>query len=68
MAQFRIVQKPSIVDPRKAMYEVQEKELLWWCYRNVFHDVKNAEEWIINALESLDRPFVKTCVVSEYKS
>ncbi len=67
MARFRIVQKPSILDPRRPTYEVQEKELWWWNFRNVFNDLNEAEEWTIKLIESLDRPFVKTCVVGEYK-
>jgi phage pi2 protein 07 len=67
MPQFRIVQKPSGLDPRKPMYEVQEKELWWWNFRNVFHDLEEAEQWTIKTIESLERPFVQTCVVSEYK-
>jgi hypothetical protein len=49
------------------MYEVQEKELWWWNFRNVFNDPNEAEEWTITMIESLGRPFVKTCVLSEYK-
>ena len=67
MARFRIVQKPSIMDPRIPMYEVQEKELWWWNFRNVFNDLNEAEEWTIKLIESLERPFVKTGVVGEYK-
>ncbi len=67
MARFRIVQKPSILDPRRPTYEVQEKELWWWNFRNVFNDPNEAEEWTITMIESLGRPFVKTCVLSEYK-
>ena len=67
MARFRIVQKPSVMDPRIPMYEVQEKELWWWTFRNVFNDLNEAEEWTIKLIESLERPFVKTCVVGKYK-
>jgi phage pi2 protein 07 len=67
MARFRIVQKPSILDPRRPAYEVQEKELWGWNFRNVFNDLNEAEEWTIKLIESLERPFVKTCVMSEYK-
>jgi len=67
MARFRIVQKPSVMDPRIPMYEVQEKELWWWNFRNVFNDLNEAEEWTIKLIESLERPFVKTGVVGEYK-
>jgi phage pi2 protein 07 len=67
MARFRIVQKPSAMDPRRTMYEVQEKEFWWWTFRNVFNDLNEAEEWTIKLIESLERPFVKTCVVGEYK-
>ena len=67
MARFRIVQKPSVLDPRRPMYEVQEKELWWWNFRNVFNDLNEAEEWTIKLIESLERPFVKTCVMSEYQ-
>jgi len=67
MARFRIVQKPSVVDPRRPMYEVQEKELWWWNFRNVFNDLNEAEEWTAQLIESLERPFVKTRVVGEYK-
>jgi phage pi2 protein 07 len=67
MARFRIVQKPSILDPRRPTYEVQEKEFWWWTFRNVFNDLNEAEEWTIKLIESLERPFVKTCVVGEYK-
>ena len=67
MARFRIVQKPSVMDPRRTMYEVQEKEFWWWTFRNVFNDLNEAEEWTIKLIESLERPFVKTCVVGEYK-
>jgi hypothetical protein len=67
MARFRIVQKPSGLDPRKPMYEVQQKEFWWWNFRNVFHDPNEAEEWTIKMIESLERPFVKTCVMSEYQ-
>jgi len=49
------------------MYEVQEKEFWWWNFRNVFHDLNEAEEWTIKIIESLERPFVKTCVMSEYQ-
>jgi hypothetical protein len=67
MARFRIVQKPSVMDPRIPVYEVQEKELWWWTFRNVFNDLNEAEEWTIKLIESLERPFVKTGVVGEYK-
>lgn len=67
MARFRIVQKPSGLDPRKPMYEVQQKEFWWWNFRNVFYDPNEAEEWTIKLIESLERPFVKTCVMSEYQ-
>jgi len=67
MARFRIVQKPSVMDPRRPMYEVQEKELWWWNFRNVFNDLNEAEEWTVQLIESLERPFVKTRVVGEYK-
>jgi hypothetical protein len=67
MARFRIVQKPSVLDPHRPMYEVQEKELWWWNFRNVFHDLNEAEEWTIKIIENLERPFVKTCVMSEYQ-
>ncbi|MFZ9327618.1 MAG: hypothetical protein ACO24H_09230 [Polynucleobacter sp.] len=67
MARFRIVQKPSYLDPCKPMYEVQEKELWWWNFRDVFYDLNEAEEWTIKMIESLERPFVKTCVLGEYK-
>jgi hypothetical protein len=67
MARFRIVQKPSALDPRRTIYEVQEKYLLWWQYLNTFLDLNEAEEWTIQKIESLERPFVKTCVVASYK-
>jgi hypothetical protein len=67
MARFRIVQKPSVLDPCKPMYEVQEKELWWWNFCNVFYDLNEAEKWTVKKIESLERPFVKTCVLGEYK-
>ncbi len=46
---------------------MQEKELWWWNFRNVFHDLNEAEEWTIKIIENMERPFVKTGVVGEYK-
>ena len=68
MARFRIVQKPSLLDPRVARYHVQQKVMWWWEDRFMhFASVEEAEELIINTLEAMDRPFVKTYVMSEYQ-
>ena len=67
MARFRIVQKPSILDPREARYQIQEKVMWWWEDRfTYFVSFKEAEDLIIKTLEAMDRPFVETRVVQEY--
>jgi hypothetical protein len=68
MARFRIVQKPSILDPRVARYQIQEKVMWWWEDRLMhFASFKEAENLIIKKLEAVDRPFVETRVIQEYQ-
>ena len=68
MARFRIVQQPSILDPREVRYQIQEKVMWWWEDRfTYFVSFKEAEELIIKTLEAMDRPFVETRVVQEYQ-
>ena len=67
MARFRIVQRPSILDPQTARYHIQEKVMWWWEDRFThFASFKKAEDLIIKTLEATNRPFVETRVVQEY--
>ena len=63
MARYRIMQRPSYCTPSRAVFEVEERFLFWWEYRDLFFTLEEAEQCI--AQLRLAKP-VERKIVKEY--
>ena len=44
MARYRIKQRPSFTTPGNAIFETEERVLLWWEYRGLYGSLRQAEQ------------------------
>ena len=65
MARYRIVQRPSYVDPRQAIFLVEKRDFIWWKHVGVSMSLEEAEQRVAE-LQRAGRNRVETKVVKEY--
>ena len=63
MARFRILQRPSHAVAGKAVYEVRERDWIWWEYRGLYGSLHEAEQRVTE-LQACNPTAIK--VVKEY--
>lgn len=65
MARYRILQTPCYLEPRKAEYEVQQKQLLFWEHAGTCKTLNDAEELVRQLKDAAKNP-IKRKVVKAY--
>ena len=65
MARFRIVQRPSYIDPTQIRFDIEEKTWWRWQYVTFEFNLEDAETYILN-IESIRKNRVKAKVIKEY--
>jgi len=63
MARFQILQRQSNVVAGKALYEVRERDWIWWEYRGIYGSLHEAEQRV---KELQNAALVETKVIKEY--
>lgn len=63
MARFQILQRQSYAVAGRALYEVREREWIWWEYRGIYGSFDQAEQRV---KELQNCTPVKTKVMKEY--
>lgn len=65
MARFRILQRPSVTDPTKPRFDVQEK--IWWSWELIDFTwtIEEAEQLLLKVNNARNNP-VETKVIKEY--
>jgi hypothetical protein len=65
MARYRIVQRPSYVNLKQAIFLVEERDFNWWKYVGLSLSLEGAEQRVAE-LQRAGRNQVETKVVKEY--
>ena len=65
MARFRIVQRPSVTDPSRARFDVQEKVLWWWELIDFAWTIEEAKQLFLK-IKSARENAIETKVIKEY--
>jgi len=65
MARYRIVQRPSYVNPRQIFFTVEQREFIWWTHVGLTLSLEEAEQRVAE-LQEAERYPVETKVVKEY--
>ena len=65
MARYRIVQRPSYLDLKEAIFLVEERDFIWWKHVGLSMSLEEAEQRVA-ALQRAERNQVETKVVKEY--
>jgi hypothetical protein len=65
MARFRIVQRPSVCDPERARFDIQEKILWWWEFIDFGWTIEGAEQLLLK-IKSARGNVIETKVIKEY--
>ena len=63
MARFQILQRQSYAVAGRALYEVRERDWIWWEYRGIYSSLHEAEQRV-KELQNFTP--VKTKVIKEY--
>ena len=63
MARYRIKQRPSYTNPGNAIFETEERVLLWWEYRAMHFSIEEAERHVADMKET--HP-VRTKIIKQY--
>jgi hypothetical protein len=63
MARYRIKQRPSCATPGNAIFETEERVLLWWEYRGMHFSIEEAEQHVAEMQENIP---IKTKIIKQY--
>ena len=62
MARFRILQRPSALDPSRPRFDVQQKVWWWWQHVTIGWTIEEAEQLLFE----IENNPVETKVIKEY--
>lgn len=66
MTRYRIVERPSFVDPSKPVFVVEKRVWFWWDYAGIYESFAEAFKRGLELQEADRKGIVKTRVVEEF--